>query len=80
MARSNLIGNNRIDEISIQIKLAIVKAETGRDIPRAETIKHSTMSPANFYKAWRDPSLFRIGQLVSIYDYLKVPDEERRFT
>ena len=78
------IGKDRIDEqidaTSKQIRVAIVTAETMRNVSRAETIKRSGMSSANFYKAWKDPSLFRIGQLIRIYDFLKVPEPERRFT
>ena len=70
----------QIDETGKQIRVAIVTAETMRSISRAETIKQSGMSQANFYKAWKDPSLFRIGQLIRIYDFLKVPELERRFT
>lgn len=83
MAKSNFIGNSKTDEdirqIGQFIRVAIVKAETERNISRSLTIKMSGMSSANFYKAWNDPSLFRIGQLVRIYDFLKVPEPERRF-
>ena len=83
MPRSNLIGNTKtdieLDQIRKIIRVIIVKAETERNVSRAQTIKMSGMSSANFYKAWNDPSLFRIGQLVRIYDFLKVPEPERRF-
>lgn len=83
MPKSNLIGKGRfecqIDEIGQQIRVVIVTAETTRNISRAETIRRSGMSQTNFYKAWKDPALFRIGQLVQIYDFLKVPEPERRF-
>ena len=83
MPKSNFIGNtgvkNALDHISNDIRVTIVKAETERNISRSLTIKMSGMSPANFYKAWNDPQLFRIGQLVRIYDFLKVPEPERRF-
>lgn len=83
MAKSNYIGNSKTDadirQIGQIIRVAIVKAETERNISRSLTIKMSGMSSANFYKAWNDPSLFRIGQLIRIYDFLKVPEPERRF-
>lgn len=83
MAKSNFIGNSKTDEdirqIGQNIRVTIVKAETERNISRSLTIKMSGMSSANFYKAWNDPQLFRIGQLVRIYDFLKVPEPERRF-
>ena len=70
----------RLDETAQKIRVAIVTAETMRSVPRSETIKRSGMSAANFYKAWNRPELFRVGQLIRIYDYLKVPESERRFT
>lgn len=78
------IGRDRIDEQKEQtsqtIRLAIVTGETMRGCSRSETIRHSGMSQANFYKAWKDPSLFRVGQLIAIYEYLRIPETERRFT
>ena len=83
MPKSLFIGNSRIDadldQVSKNIRVTIIKAETERNVSRAQTIRMSGMSQANFYKAWNDPSLFRIGQLVRIYDFLKVPEPERRF-
>ena len=70
----------QIDTAGKQIRIIIASHETKWDILRSETIRHSGMSQANFYKAWKDPSLFRIGQLIRIYDFLKVPEPERRFT
>lgn len=84
MPKQTLIGNTKIeadlDKAGQIIRVTIVKAETERNVSRSQTIDHSGMSPANFYKAWNDPSLFRVGQLIRIYDYLKVPEPERRFT
>ena len=80
MAKTNLCKEAALDALRVQIKGMIAKNEAERNIPRAETIKHSGMSPHNFYKAWNDPSLFRVWQLVRIYDYLKVPEAERRYS
>lgn len=71
--------DDHVNEIGKQIRLEIVTSETKRNITRAETIRHSGMSQASFYTAWRDPALFRVGQLIRIYEYLKVPEEKRRF-
>ena len=83
MPKSNYIGNAKVDidldEARQIIRKTIILAEAERNISRAQTIKMSGMSQANFYKAWNDPSLFRIGQLIRIYDFLKVPEPERRF-
>ena len=84
MPRSNLIGNSKydiaLDQIRQAIHVTIVKAETEHNISRAQTIEMSGMSSAGFYKAWRDPSLFRVGQLFRVYEFLRVPEEERRYT
>lgn len=71
--------DDQINRIGDQIRPLIAAAEAQRHIPRSKTITHSGMSPASFYKAWKDPSLFRIGQLIRIYDFLKIPEEVRFF-
>jgi len=84
MPKSNLIGNVRLEadqnELRSSIKGIIAKAETERNVSRSQTIKMSGMSPASFYKSWNDPLLFRVGQLIRIYNYLKIPESERRYT
>ena len=83
MPKCMYIGNAKLDadleEVRQVIRVTIVKAETERNVSRSQTIRMSGMSQASFYKAWNDPSLFRIGQLIRIYDFLKVPEPERRF-
>ena len=80
MPKSNLCKiDNDLDEIRRMIRLTIITAEADRNISRLQTIKMSGMSQASFYKAWNDPSLFRVGQLIRIYDFLRVPEPERRF-
>ncbi len=80
----SILGRDRIDvkmdEVAQAIHVTIVTWETMQGKSRAETIRHSGMSQANFYKAWKDPSLFRVGQLIRVYEFLKVPEPERRFT
>lgn len=80
----SILGKDRIDvkmdEVAQAIRVTIVTWETMQGKSRAETIRHSEMSQANFYKAWKDPSLFRVGQLIRVYEFLKVPEPERRFT
>ena len=73
MAKSNLF------DIGIDIKGIIAKAEARKNIPRSSTVEHSGMSSSNFYKAWHSPELFRIRDLYAIYEYLHVPEEERRY-
>ncbi len=78
MPRTTFIdrGNNKVIK---DIPPTISKYKTDRHVSIAQVIEKSGMSQANFYKAWNDPSLFRIGQLIRIYDFLKVPEAERRF-
>ncbi len=79
MPKSILCTDSKLDSIKSDIRVAITTAETRRNVSRAMTIKNSGMSASNFYKAWNDPELFRIRDLHSIYEYLKIPDQERRF-
>lgn len=79
MPRTTFIDRGNEDQVAKLIRGTIAKAETERNVSRAQTIEKSGMSQASFYKAWNDPSLFRIGQLIRIYDFLKVPEPERRF-
>ena len=39
--------------------------------------QHTTLSPATFSKYWNCPSLFPLGEVVLMFDYLKIPYEER---
>lgn len=84
MPNSNLVGNAKLEaeknELRLFIKGRIAEAEAKQNKPRSQTIMMSGMSPASFYKSWNDPLLFRVGQLIRIYDYLKIPESERRYT
>lgn len=77
MPRSNFVRQS--DLKADEFRAGIVYAETMQKVPRSETIRHSGMSQGNFYKCWKDPALFRVGQLMQIYDFLKIPQSERRF-
>lgn len=35
------------------------------------------ISQSAWYARWRDPDMFRVGELRRIYDFLNVPAEER---
>ena len=78
MAKVKLCVDQRLNALKAEINRVIAGNEAWQNIPRSETIKHSGMSPSAFYKAWNDPSLFRVGQLLRIYDFLRVPEAERR--
>lgn len=78
MARG-FLRDDALDALRNDIKTAIVTGEVRSGVPRSKTIEYSEMSQANFYKAWKRPELFRIGQLRNIYNGLRVPEEERRF-
>ena len=83
MPRTTFIGNSKVDvdldQAAKVIHGTIAKGEAEYKVSRSQTIESSGMSAASFYKAWNDPSLFRVGQLIRIYDFLKVPEPERRF-
>lgn len=49
-----------------------------RHVRRLEDIRqHTTLSTGTFSKYWNNPSLFPLGEIVNIFNYLKVPYEER---
>ena len=80
MAKVSFDRDKKLDALRAEIRNQIGGREAEFNIPRAKTIKHSGMSPTSFYKCWSDPSLFRVWQLVRIYDYLRIPEAERRFS
>lgn len=71
--------DDRLETLHTAIRTAIVSAETRNRIPRSRTVELSGVSVSTFYKAWNTPSLFRVGQLYSIYEGLNVPESERRY-
>lgn len=83
MAKSNFINNSRTDQAMANarryIRGIIGKYKAEQNITTEQIIKASGMSRAAFYNCFKDPSLFRVGQLILIYDSLKVPEPERRF-
>ena len=78
-ARSRGYIKNVKAESLQEISITILSAEIRNHIPRTETIKASGLSKSGFYDALKHPEKFRIGCLYDIYDYLRVPEEERRF-
>ena len=82
MAKSFLLEESRLEameaEVGQDIKGKIAKREAELDKPRSQTIEHSGMSAGAFYAAWKDPAKFRVGQLLRIYDFLRIPESERR--
>ena len=49
-----------------------------RHCRRLEDLRqHTTLSTATFSKYWNNPSKFPLGEVVKIFDYLKIPNEER---
>ena len=49
-----------------------------RHVRRLEDLRqHTTLSVATFSKYWNDPERFPLGAVVSMFDYLKIPYEER---
>ena len=49
-----------------------------RHVRRLEDIRqHTTLSTGTFSKYWNNPQLFPLGEVVAIFNYLKVPNDER---
>lgn len=49
-----------------------------RHVRRLEDIRqHTTLSTGTFSKYWNRPELYPLGEVVNIFNYLKVPYEER---
>ena len=49
-----------------------------RSVKRLEDVRqHTTLSVATFSKYWNNPSKFPLGEVVAIFNYLKIPYEER---
>lgn len=49
-----------------------------RHVKRLEDLRqHTTLSTATFSKYWNSPARFPLGEVVSIFNYLKIPYEER---
>lgn len=49
-----------------------------RHVRRLEDLRqHTTLSVATFSKYWNNPEKFPLGEVVAIFNYLKIPYEER---
>lgn len=80
MPKCNLSNRqSRYTKLSENIRVIIVTNEERRHVSRAQTIKASGMSQSAFYLAWKQPELFRVGNLHDVYEFLRVPEEERRY-
>ena len=63
-----------------EISITIVSTELRNHIPRSETIKASGLSKSTFYDCLKHPEKWRLGALYDVYQRLRVPQEERRYT
>ncbi len=82
MPKTNLCtsaGQQRLEQVKQNIRLAIISQEELRGVSRGDTVIHSGMSCGNFYKAWKQPELFRVRDLHNIYEFLKMPEEKRHY-
>lgn len=49
-----------------------------RHVRRLEDIRqHTTLSKGTFSKYWNEPCLYPLGQVIAMFNYLKIPYEER---
>ena len=65
---------------NLSIHGIIAAGEEERGVGRMDTIKASGMSTSSFYTAWRNPELFRLRDLNKIYSFLRIPEEDRRYS
>lgn len=80
MSRSRgFCKDKKLEQLQDDIRTAIVIGETQHHIPRSRTIEASGVSVATFYKCWKEPEQFRVGQLHRIYETLRIPEEARRY-
>ena len=77
---SNYLSKDvKLSSLKEEIRIAIITGEERQHVSRSDTIRASRMSQASFYNAFREPELFRVGQLHRVYEFLKVPEEVRRY-
>lgn len=62
-----------------EIKGTIQKYLTVNQITRGKLLKYIGMKETTYYRRLENPSTFTLGEIRAIYDYLKVPTEERKF-
>lgn len=79
MARGFTLKDEKLEALQDDIRAAIVTGEARSHIPRSKTVELSGMSVTAFYKAWKQPELFRVRQLYDIYQGLRIPEEARRY-
>lgn len=49
-----------------------------RHVRRLEDVRlHTTLSKGTFCKYWHNPTFFSLGNVIDIFEYLKIPHEER---
>lgn len=65
-----------LQEVSNIIKVSEIK----NNIPRSATIEASGLSKSAFYDCLKHPEKWRLGTLYDVYQRLRVPEEERRYT
>lgn len=61
-----------------QFRALVRKYMEIRHCKRLEDLRqHTTLSTATFSKYWNNPQLFPLGEVVNIFNFLKIPYEER---
>lgn len=60
-----------------EIKAVIAKYLKLRVRAPKDVIAHTGMSQATFYRKMNNPSTFTVEEFRQVFDYLKVPKEER---
>ena len=68
---------SRQQERDLEVKATINKYITLRGLKKKNVAVHIRMSSGSLYNRISKPQNFKVGELSEIYDYLKVPEEER---
>ncbi len=63
-----------------EIEILITSYVRRRNSNITELAKVSGIGRTSLYRCFKYPSCWRLGSLLSIYDYLGIPKEERIFT
>ena len=71
------LRNSAEEEKKKEFQATIKKYFVLRDTNATHSAKVIDISPSEFYKKLKDFNLFRVGELIHLYEYLRVPPEER---
>lgn len=71
------LKNSKDKDENLLIKAKIQEYKIKRESDTERIATSANMSASSLYQRMRVPSNFKVGELRNIYDYLRVPKEER---